>query len=130
MTFARKSCSRLATTKESSKFYFLHIHTTSPPSLHTVNPFAALKVEEPPPVQPQRRLEELAEPVAHTNKTPERKLQKKQTPTSAPTQAEGLSERREPPTCAAQDLAWPHKSSYFLPGKAAGPTMLYLVNTG
>ena len=41
-----------------------------------------------------------------------------------------LSARREPPTCAAQNLARPHRSSYFLPGKAAGLTMLYLVDTG
>ena len=43
---------------------------------------------------------------------------------------EELSVRRELPTCAAQNLARPHRSSYFLPGKAAGQAMLYLVDTG
>ena len=43
---------------------------------------------------------------------------------------EELSARRELPTCAAQNLARPHRSSYFLPGKAAGQAMLYLVDTG
>ena len=44
--------------------------------------------------------------------------------------AQDLSARRELPTCAAQNLARPHRSSYFLSGKAAGQAMLYLVETG
>ena len=34
------------------------------------------------------------------------------------------------PVCAAQHLTRPHKSSYFLLGKAAGLIMFYLVDTG
>ena len=61
-------------------------------------------------------MEELAKPVEHTNKTLERKsqLRKKKTQTNAPTLTEELSEKQEPPTCATQSLAWPHKFSYFL----------------
>ena len=41
-----------------------------------------------------------------------------------------LFARRESPTCAKQNLARPHRSSNFLPGKAVGQAMVYLVDTG
>ena len=78
------------------------------------NVLTALGVEDATPIRPERRLGKLAEPVAHTNKTSGRKSQ------SAPAQKNS----------AAQNLAQPHRFSYFLSGKAAGQTMLYLVGTG
>ena len=105
---------------------------TPPTLMHTANAFTVLEVEEATPIQPERRLKEYAKPVARTDKTSERRSWsvKKKTPTNASTPTEVLSERREPPTCAAQILAQPQRSSYFLGGKAAGQTMLYLVDTG
>ena len=43
---------------------------------------------------------------------------------------EDLSAKQETPSCAAQNSARPHRSSYLLPGKAAGQAMPYLVDTG
>ena len=105
---------------------------THPTLMHTANAFTVLEVEEATLIQPERRLKEYAKPVARTDKTSERRSWsvKKKTPTNASTPTEVLSERREPPTCAAQNLAQPQRSSYFLGGKAAGQTMLYLVDTG
>ena len=101
--------------------------------------------------QSERRLEEPTKSVACTNGTSGRtpRSRTKKAPADAPSQADRfyarrepmdglsarqeptdeLSARREPPTCAAQNLARPHRSSYFLPGKAAGLTMGYLVDT-
>ena len=56
-----------------------------------------------------------------------RKKEKKKSPAKS-TQEVNEAQRKEViPACAAQNLTSPHKSSYFLPGKATGLTMLYLV---
>ena len=47
----------------------------------------------------------------------------------APTKTEMLSKKQKPPTCTTQSLARRLKSSYFLPPKAAGQVLLYLVDT-
>ena len=119
-------------------------------STHTANAFTALKAEEATPIQFERRLEELAWPVTHTSRTSRRKSRfaKKEALTGKlsarlePTQSADLSERRELtqteelsarwelPTYAAQNLARPHRSSYFLPKMGAGQTKLYLVDAG
>ena len=38
--------------------------------------------------------------------------------------------KQETLTYTTQHVERPHKSSYFLPGKTAGLTMLYLIDTG
>ena len=103
MALSRGGCSWLATTTKGSQLYYLH--TTTP--THTANAFAALEVEKAAPIQSERQLEELIKPVARTNKTSRRKSRSvtKETPTPVPTQTKDLSERREPRTCAAQNLA-------------------------
>ena len=149
---SRKGCIMLPTTIRSSQLFILHTHHAD----HTANTFATMVVEKATPIQLvgrldtqcERRVEEQTMSVACTNKASGRKpwSRKKEASASAPTQADtfsarreatdGLSARREPmdkfsarwelPICAAQNIAWSHKSSYFLLGKAACQTMLYL----
>ena len=58
------------------------------------------------------------------------KAKKNQKP-AAPAQAvEKPPAKQETLTYSTQHVERPHKSSYFLPGKAASLTMLYLIDTG
>ena len=69
--------------------------TCATPTPHTANVFATLEVEEATAIQPERWLEKLAKPMAHTNKTSGRKSRsvKKKAPTNASTRTEELFER-------------------------------------
>ena len=88
--------------------------------------------KEAPTQAPTGKLSARREPTQTTELSERRELDQTET---LPVRRESnhpeeLSVRRELPTCAAQNLARPHRSSYFLPGKAAGQAMLYLVDTG
>ena len=78
--------------------------------------------------QPAKRLEDA--PKLSTNQPKKRKWRKKKPPAKSDQEVESTPQKEDPPACAGQHLTRPHKSSYFLPGKAAGLIMLYLVDTG
>ena len=104
--------------------------TSCPPPAPTPirNAFETLEVEEMEAFQPAKRLEDA--PKLSTNQPKKRKWRKKKPPAKSDQEVESTPQKEDPPACAGQHLTRPHKSSYFLPGKAASLIMLYLVDTG
>ena len=101
---------------------------TPPAPTPTKNAFDILEVEEMDPLQPARWPEGSLQP--STNRPKKKKERKQKSPAKTTREVDETPSKNEIPACAAQLLTRPHKSSYFLPGKAAGLTMLYLVDTG
>ena len=92
--------------------------TSCPPPTSTRNAFETLKTEEVETLQPARWAEKkiLQPPMTQPRKKREGE---KRSHTKSTRKVDETPAKEDLPTCAAKYLTRPHKSSYFLPHKAA-----------